>query len=559
MLKTICLLVIGGILFSCFAEKKEDTYKLFYPKNIPVNSTFEAALITSKISPAADTLELYIQPGNEISLLEISLKSFNVDKTLNFISASRVGVSGNLYKTDIDLTDSSLSAGAFFQVVMTLKAEYGNNSNLKIYGEFKSGNKIVGTISNDNLNNNFEDKFVNTRLSFYRSLHNAGKCLRFDNNASLKISLNNVSTKNLLTEFWIKLNGFQHNFFNISNKSNSSISFSLSVNPFQMLIARASNNSLAAANPVFISSGSWYHIAVDFSITNNLISFYCGRTLLSQINLPPFINTEDLIYSFQNDDTSKQFQIDLLRFIDLENSVDVSFENQNYLNFISDSSSVLSQFDFDEQSEIYSSSNGVSLSYSNLVFTKSDAPIFARAPELNITPSGNSYNLEWNGGDYRQAEQYILQKSTGNSGFEDLYSVQADNTTGKNYSYMDQPNESDDVVYYRIKQVNIDGSVVYSDAVKVGQGFIKPFVVQQNYPNPFNPNTSILVTLIEDTQLEVAVYDIEGKEIQELFKGYLSKGSYTFNFNAVNLPSGIYFCKVATPNFSEMKKMIYTK
>ncbi len=559
MLKTICFLVIGGILFSCLAAKKENTYKLFYPKNIPVNSAFDVALITSKISSSADTLELYIEPGNEISLSGISLRSFNKIKSLNFKTVSLAGINGNIYKTDIDLDDSTLSAGSFFQVVMTFKAEYGRSSNLKMYGEFKNGNKILGTISTDNLSNNFEDRFISTRFSFYKPLHSSGKCLLFDNNASLKISLNDISAKNFLTEFWIKLNGSQSNFFNISSKSNSSISYSLSINPFQMLIARASDNSLAVANPIFISSNSWYHIAVEFSLTDNMISFYCGRTLLSQTNLPLFINPEDLIFNFQNNDQAKQFQIDLLRFINLENSIDVSFENQNYMNFVSDSSIVLSQFDFDEQSKIYNPVSGVSLSYSNLVFTKSDAPIFTRAPELNITPAGSTYKLEWNGGDYLQAGQYILQKSTGNSGFEDLYSIQADNNIEKNYSYIDQPKESDDVVYYRIKQVNIDGSVVYSDAVKVGQGFIKPFVVQQNYPNPFNPNTSILVTLIEDTQLEVAVYDIEGKEIQELYKGYLSRGSYTFNFDASNLPSGIYFCKVATPNFSEMKKMIYTK
>ena len=559
MLKTICFLVIGGFIFSCFAKKKEDSYRLFYPKNISVNSSFDVALITSNNFPSSDTLELYIEPGSEISLLRIGLKSFDVNKNLNFEPASLEGISGELYKTYINLSDSSFTAGSFFQVVMTFKAGYGNSSNLKLYGVFKNGNKIVGTLSSGNVGSNAEDNFISVGFNFYQPLNNAGKCLSFGKNSSLNISLNNVSAKNLLTEFWIKLSGFQSNFFNITSKSNSSFLYSLSVNPFQMLVAKANGKSLTAVNPFFISAGSWYHFAVDFSLTNNLVSFYCGSALLSQTNLTSFVNPEDLTFRFQNDEETKPFQIDLLRFIDLGNSIYESFANQNYLNFISDSSKVLSQFDFDDQGEIYNPRNDVALSYSNVMFSKSDAPIFARAPELNITPFGSSYDLDWSGGDYRQAEQYVLQKSTGNSGFEDLYSVQADNTAGKNYSYTDQPDESDDVVYYRIKQVNIDRGAVYSDVVKVGQGLIKPFIVQQNYPNPFNPNTSIVVTLIEDSQLEVAVYNVEGKEIQELYKGFLTKGSYTFNFNASSLPSGIYFCKVATPNFSEIKKMIFTK
>ena len=559
MLKTIYLLVIGGILFSCFAEKKEDSYKIFYPKNIPVNSSFNVAVITSKMFSYADTLELYILPGDEISLLNIGLKSYNFNEALSFKPASLAGVSGNLYKTDIDLTDSSLSAGVFFQILMNFKAEYGSGSSLKIYGEFKSGDKIVGTLGNNNFMDNIEDQFITSQLKFYQPLKNAGKCLRFVKDSQFQVSLKNVSAKNLLTEFWMKLDSPGSRIFKISSIKNSNLSYSLSVNAFQMLVVKASGNSLAAANPVFISSGCWYHVAVDFSLTDRSISFYCGRTLISQADLPSFLNPDDLIFTFQNSSETERFQIDLFRFIDLENSMDASFSNQNYANFISDSSTVLSQFNFDNSSEIYNAGDELSLTYSNLHFTNSDAPIFARAPELNITAAGNTYELYWSGGDFRQTEQYILQKSIGNSGFEDLYSVQADNTAERNYSYMDQPDESDNVVYYRIKQVNIDGSSVYSDPVKVGQGFIKPFNLAQNYPNPFNPNTSISVTLIEDSQLEVAVYNVEGKEIQELYKGYLSRGSYTFNFNAVNLPSGIYFCKVATPDFSEMKKMIYTK
>ncbi len=559
MLKTICLILIGGFLFSSSAEKKEDNYTLFYPKNIPAGSSFDVALITSNVFPSSDTLELYIAPGSEISLVNIKLKSFDVDEELNFIPASLEGVPGEFYKADISLTDSTLSSGSFFQVLMTFKAEYGNSSNLKLYGVFKDGDKIVGNLCGSRYGMSPQDNFLNVRFNFYQPYKNAGSCLRLNKNSAFQVSLKNVSAENLLTEFSITLNGSLPDFFKVSSKSNSDISYYLSINPFQMLTAQTGKYNIETVSPFFISSGSWYHIAVDLSKIDNSISFYCGGILFSKAYIPSFVKPEDLVFSFERNDKAKPFKIDLLRFIDLENSIEESTANRNYLNFVSDSSTVLAQFDFDAQNEIYNPASGVSLSFSNVSFSRSDAPIFTRAPELNITPFGSSYELDWSGGDYRQAEQYILQKSSGNSGFEDLYSVPADNTSERNYSFADQPDESDDVVYYRVKQMNIDGGMVYSDVVKVGQGLIKPFEVQQNYPNPFNPNTSIAVTLLKDTQLEVTVYNVEGREVQDLYKGYLTKGNYTFNFNAANLPSGIYFCKVATPNFSEMKKMIYTK
>ncbi len=559
MLKIICLLVIGGILFSCFAEKKEDNYRLFYPKNIPVNSIFDVALVTSNISPPADTLELYLAPGSEISLSGVAFHSSDTTENINIQPANLESMPGQVYKCSINLADSSISEGAFFQVVITLKAEYGTGSNLKVLGLFKDGDKIVGTLGSNMLKRDFTDNFITAGFNFYKPLKEAGRCLNFDNNSSLQISLNDIATKNLLTEFWIKFDGSNSGFLNISSKNNSYIYYSLSINPFQMLVERSAVNNPETISPIFISRGSWYHISVDVSLNSNLISVYCGSRLLCQSVLPELIKLEDLVFSFNNNDRAKSFQIDLLRFIDLENSIDVSFANQNYLNFVSDSSTVLSQFDFDDQQQIYNQGDNISLSYSNIHFVRSSAPLFTRAPELNITPFSSAYELDWSGGDYRQAANYVLQKSKGNSGFIDLFSVPADNNSGEKYSYTDQQDGTNDVVYYRVKQVNIDGSSVYSDMVKVGQGSVKPFVVQQNYPNPFNPNTSIAVTLIEDSQIEISVYNIEGKEIQQLYKGYLTKGSYTFNFDAVNLPSGIYFCKVATPNFSEMKKMIYTK
>jgi len=82
------------------------------------------------------------------------------------------------------------------------------------------------------------------------------------------------------------------------------------------------------------------------------------------------------------------------------------------------------------------------------------------------------------------------------------------------------------------------------------------YKLNQNYPNPFNPATIISYQLQKDGLVSIKVYDILGKEIAELINEKQTAGNYQIEFNASNLPSGTYFYKIATGNFTEVKKMI---
>ena len=85
------------------------------------------------------------------------------------------------------------------------------------------------------------------------------------------------------------------------------------------------------------------------------------------------------------------------------------------------------------------------------------------------------------------------------------------------------------------------------------------FHLSQNYPNPFNPVTNIEFSLPQKSFVKLKVFDLLGREIANLVNENLSAGSYKFDFNASALPSGIYFYKLETDNFSETKKMVVVK
>jgi uncharacterized protein YaiE (UPF0345 family) len=82
------------------------------------------------------------------------------------------------------------------------------------------------------------------------------------------------------------------------------------------------------------------------------------------------------------------------------------------------------------------------------------------------------------------------------------------------------------------------------------------FALLQNYPNPFNPTTNIQFSLPESGYTELVIYNSLGQEVQKLVSEFKSQGTYSVNFNASNLSSGIYFYSLKSGNFFQTSKML---
>ena len=82
------------------------------------------------------------------------------------------------------------------------------------------------------------------------------------------------------------------------------------------------------------------------------------------------------------------------------------------------------------------------------------------------------------------------------------------------------------------------------------------FELKQNYPNPFNPSTVIQYQIPESGFVTLKVYDILGNEVATLINGKQQAGSYSINFNASVLSSGIYFYQLKSGKYVDTKKMI---
>jgi len=85
------------------------------------------------------------------------------------------------------------------------------------------------------------------------------------------------------------------------------------------------------------------------------------------------------------------------------------------------------------------------------------------------------------------------------------------------------------------------------------------FQLLQNYPNPFNPTTEIQYYIPTPAMVSLKVYDILGKKVAELVNQFQRPGNYTVRFDALGLPSGIYFCRLQSGSLSMTRKMVFVK
>ena len=91
------------------------------------------------------------------------------------------------------------------------------------------------------------------------------------------------------------------------------------------------------------------------------------------------------------------------------------------------------------------------------------------------------------------------------------------------------------------------------------QNIPSEFVLYQNYPNPFNPSTTISFSIPRYSHVTIKVFDLLGREIQDLANDYFSPGTYKVEFNERNLSSGIYFYQLITSKTTRTLKMILQK
>lgn len=173
--------------------------------------------------------------------------------------------------------------------------------------------------------------------------------------------------------------------------------------------------------------------------------------------------------------------------------------------------------------------------------------------------SGGKVNLNWSTATETNNRGFSIERSSG-SEFETIGFVNGSGTTTerRSYSFTDD-NVLSGTYTYRLKQIDFDGSFQYSNGVEVNVFSAKDFTLTQNFPNPFNPTTTIEYGLQTKSNVKITVLNSIGQEVALLVNESKEAGYHQVQFNAVNMPSGVYFYRIQAGNFTDTKKMILLK
>lgn len=187
---------------------------------------------------------------------------------------------------------------------------------------------------------------------------------------------------------------------------------------------------------------------------------------------------------------------------------------------------------------------------------------------FNASVSGTDVNLIWTTASEVNNRGFEIERNNLNEveiNWTKIAFVEGKGTTTetKVYNYVDANLEPGNYKY-RLKQIDYDGTFSFSNEVEVIVGIPNVFSLEQNYPNPFNPVTIIRFAIPVESNVRLSIYNLLGEEVRILKNEQLKAGSHQVEWRGTDnnnnlLPSGVYFYRIESGDFVDVKKMLFMK
>ena len=199
-------------------------------------------------------------------------------------------------------------------------------------------------------------------------------------------------------------------------------------------------------------------------------------------------------------------------------------------------------------------------------------PLPIQLAYLNAQLSANGHSVVANWGTLSEMNNYGFWVEKSPVDQNHYQTIQTSFTPGhgttnepQHYSFTDN-DISSGTWYYRLKQMDLDGTIHYSDGVRVetltGVKELAPrvFALLQNYPNPFNPSTEFKFSVERNGLTTLKIYNVLGQEVATLFNDMAEAGQYyRVRLDGTHLASGMYVFKLESGRMSDIKKMLLLK
>lgn len=179
--------------------------------------------------------------------------------------------------------------------------------------------------------------------------------------------------------------------------------------------------------------------------------------------------------------------------------------------------------------------------------------------------TGTSVVLNWQTATENNNKGFSVERKYKNNSWTEIGFVAGKGTTTEKQLYrFEDKTAAVGKVYYRLKQIDFNGTVSYSGIAEVDLTAPKVFDISQNYPNPFNPTTTIRFELAVNSTVKLVLFNVLGQQVKVLLNSNLPAGIQEYKLNADDLQSGVYFYRIEArgtdgSSFTKTKKLVLTK
>jgi hypothetical protein len=208
-------------------------------------------------------------------------------------------------------------------------------------------------------------------------------------------------------------------------------------------------------------------------------------------------------------------------------------------------------------SDLYLASDHLPV-YATFNFTDNPSPV--ELVSFSAKVIDDNVNLTWNTATEVNNYGFDIERSFNNGVWHKIGFVNGNGTSNSPHNYNFQDNNLLTGEYiYRLKQIDIDGKIKYSETLIININSPLHYDLKQNYPNPFNPVTFIKYSLPSDGFVSLNVYDILGRKVANLVTRNQTAGNYSVRFDGSDLSSGLYIYQLKINDYVATKKLLLMK
>ncbi len=318
----------------------------------------------------------------------------------------------------------------------------------------------------------------------------------------------------------------------------------------QLAIHATSENNLNIE--LYADDGDrWYGPLSNYSVVGNTVNKLIeARIALYDLNISP---SDEITFTIATFDNKRN------------NSGNVVYNNTGDATYLSYIDAITPGYSKDENAYYRVGGDYKALEHNenlnnNVNWQQSLTPLPVELISFNAYYTKNIITLNWQTATEINSYCFEIERSNDNTNWVKVGSVNAGGNSNKvlNYEYFDNIS-TEGKYYYRLKQIDIDGSFKYTSIVEVNAVMPMLYSLSQNYPNPFNPVTKISYSIPVNAKVMLNIYSITGELVTTLVDEDLTAGNYTIDFDASSLASGTYFYRIIANDFVQTKKMLLIK